>query len=263
MKMPSLFLAHGAPLLAIERNQYTEALKQLGEELPRPRAILIFSAHWESRVQAVGTTKLNATIHDFGGFPRELYEIQYPAKGDPALAAEALRIFAEANIPATAEPVRGLDHGAWVVLRMMYPEADIPVVSLSVNPQLSAEEQYAIGKALQAFREDGVLIIGSGGTVHNFAYMSMRSDTEEGDEWAVAFEEWLRDRIEAWDLESLFRYDTLAPYARQAVPLHGSEHFVPLLYAMGAADEDRTAAREHISFRYGSLSHVIWKFGAK
>ncbi|MEJ8548282.1 class III extradiol ring-cleavage dioxygenase [Brevibacillus borstelensis] len=263
MTMPSLFLAHGAPLLAIERNQYTEALKQLAKELSRPKAIMIFSAHWESCVQAVGTTEFNATIHDFGGFPRELYEIQYPAKGDPALAAKTMQAFAKVNISAQAEPVRGLDHGAWVVLRMMYPEADIPVVSLSVNPYLSPEEQYAIGKALRAFRDDGVLIIASGGTVHNFAYMNMRSDTEEGDEWAVQFEEWLRDKIEAWDLESLFRYETLAPYARQAVPAHGSEHFVPLLYAMGAADEDRTAAREHISFRYGSLSHVIWKFGAK
>ncbi|USG64752.1 dioxygenase [Brevibacillus ruminantium] len=261
MTMPSLFLAHGAPLLAIESNAYTQALRQLAEELPRPKAILIFSAHWESAVQAVGTTEYQSTIHDFGGFPQELYEIQYPAKGDPGLAAETIRLMADAGISAKAEPVRGLDHGAWVVLRLMYPKADIPVVSLSVNPLLPPAKQYEIGKALQPLRDRDILIIGSGGTVHNFSYINMRSNTGAGDAWAVQFEEWLKEKIEAWDTESVFSYETLAPHARQAVPAHGQEHFVPLLYAMGAADEARVAARTHISFRYGSLSHVIWQFG--
>ena len=261
MTMPSLFLAHGAPLLAIEKNEYTEALRQLAEELPRPKAILIFSAHWESRTQAVGTTESHATIHDFGGFPRELYEIQYPAKGDPKLAEEVMGLLEAAGIEAQADPVRGLDHGAWVVLRQMYPAADIPVVSLSVNPSLMPAEQYAIGAALQSLRDQDVLIIGSGGTVHNFAYINMRSNENAGDAWAVQFEEWIREKAEAWDMDALFRYETEAPYVRQAVPVHGNEHFVPLFYAMGAADAAKTASRKHISFRYGSLSHVIWEFG--
>jgi 4,5-DOPA dioxygenase extradiol len=173
--MPSLFIAHGAPLLAIEDNIYTQTLNQLPSLLPsRPRAIVMFSAHWESSEQTVGVMDTFPTIHDFGGFPRELYEIQYPAKGNMEIAKETVDLLQAAGVPVSMNTSRGLDHGHWVVLREIYPEAEIPVVSLSVNPQLSVEQQYAIGKALSPLRAKDVLIIGSGGTIHNFSYIDMR-----------------------------------------------------------------------------------------
>ncbi|CAJ1003997.1 dioxygenase family protein [Brevibacillus aydinogluensis] len=260
--LPSLFIAHGAPTLAVEKNAYTDALKELAGQLKRPRAIVIFSAHWESPVQEIGSADVFSTIHDFGGFPRELYEIQYPAAGDRLLAEETATLLRSAGVSVRFHPSRGLDHGAWVVLRLMYPDADIPVVPMSVNPALTPQEQYDIGRALRALRRRDILIIGSGGTVHNFAKINMWAKPGQADEWAVQFEEWLAETLTAWDLPALYRYRELAPYANWAVPRHGSEHFVPLLYAMGAADDDRRAQRLHLSFQLGSLSHVIWQFGA-
>ncbi|RNB70897.1 dioxygenase family protein [Brevibacillus panacihumi] len=261
--MPSFFIAHGAPLLAIEDNSYTQALNQLSGRLPRrPRAIVIFSAHWESSLQEVGSMDVYPTIHDFGGFPRELYEIQYPAKGDREIAEETYQLLQRAGVPVRMNEERGLDHGHWVVLRMIYPDADVPVISLSVNPQLTVEQQYAIGRALVPLRAKDVLILGSGGTVHNFSYINMRENSGAAYEWAVEFEDWLKDTLASWNVEDLANYRSLAPHAEKAVPVYGSEHFVPLIYAMGAADDVRTAERLHISFRYNSLSHTIWQFGS-
>lgn len=260
--MPSLFISHGAPLLAIENNIYTQALNNLPGLLPRrPRAIVMFSAHWESPVQEVGAMDTFPTIHDFGGFPRELYEIQYPAKGDMEIAMETVELLQAAGVPVSMNNQRGLDHGHWVVLRMIYPNADIPVVALSVNPQLSVEQQYAIGKALSPLRSKDVLIIGSGSTIHNFSYLDMRETSGNAFEWAVQFEEWLKEQLSEWNVTDLAGYRVLAPHAQKAVPVNGSEHFVPLIYAMGAADDVRSAKRLHMSFRYGSLSHTIWQFG--
>jgi len=261
--MPSLFIAHGAPLLAIEDNQYTQALGNLPTLLSRrPRAIVMFSAHWESSAQEVGVMETFPTIHDFGGFPQALYEIQYPAKGDREIAAEALELLQAAGVPARLNQSRGLDHGHWVVLNKVYPEADVPVVSLSVNPHLSVEQQYAIGKALIPLRAKDVLIIGSGGTVHNFSYIDMRETSEGAYEWAFQFEDWLQKTLTEWNVTDLAQYRSLAPHADKAVPAYGTEHFVPLVYAMGAADDERVARRLHMSFRYGSLSHTIWQFGS-
>lgn len=260
--MPALFVAHGAPLLAIENNSYTQAVNKLPNLLPRrPRAAVVFSAHWEASAQEVGVMETFPTIHDFGGFPRELYEIQYPAKGDQEIAEETVALLQAAGIPVSLNQSRGLDHGHWVVLRMIYPGADIPVVALSVNPNLSVEQQYAIGKALSPLRAKDVLIIGSGGTIHNFSYIDMRETSGGAFEWSLQFEEWLQETLTKWNVNDLAQYRSLAPHADKAVPAYGSEHFVPLIYAMGAADDERTAKRLHMSFRYGSLSHTIWQFG--
>ncbi|MED1725457.1 class III extradiol ring-cleavage dioxygenase [Brevibacillus parabrevis] len=260
--MPSFFVAHGAPLLAIENNSYTQAMHQISSLLPRrPRAIVMFSAHWEAFDQMVGTMETFPTIHDFGGFPQELYEIQYPAKGDQQIADETVQLLRDAGVPVTVNTTRGLDHGHWVVLRHIFPDADIPVVPLSVNPNLTVAQQYMIGKALSPLREKDVLIIGSGGTVHNFSYIDMRETQGRAFEWALEFEEWLHQSLSGWKVDDLARYRELAPHAEKAVPAYGSEHFVPLVYVMGAADDERTAKRLHMSFRYGSLSHTIWQFG--
>ncbi|MEK4029552.1 class III extradiol ring-cleavage dioxygenase [Pseudobacillus sp. FSL P4-0506] len=259
--MPSFFIAHGAPLLAIEDNEYTQFLTELGRTLVRPKAIVLLSAHWESPVQKVSDVNVYSTIYDFGGFPEALYQIQYPARGDKHVAKEIQGLFTKHRIPYEIEKRRGLDHGAWVILRMLYPEADIPVVAMSVNSRLTPEEQYKIGKALVELRENDILIIGSGGTVHNLGAVNMAADYGAVDDWAVDFDEWVARHLQSWELDTLFHYDTLAPTARLAVPPYGKEHFIPIFYAMGAADDKRTAELLHRSYRYGNLSHSVWQFG--
>ncbi|WP_053362274.1 class III extradiol ring-cleavage dioxygenase [Bacillus sp. FJAT-27251] len=259
--MPSLFIAHGAPLLAIEDNSYTQFLKSLGRTLPTPEAIVLFSAHWENTAQQVSDVDEFATIYDFGGFPEALYRIKYPAKGKKAVTKEILELFEQHNVVYKVDTKRGLDHGAWVVLRMLYPEADIPVISMSVNPHLPPEEQYKIGRSLASLREKNILIIGSGGTVHNLGAVKMGGNEENVDGWALDFDRWLERHLVNWDLSSLFKYESLAPAAEYAVPPYGKEHFVPLFYAMGAADNQQSAKLLHRSYRYGNLSHSVWQFG--
>ncbi|MFX3647148.1 MAG: class III extradiol ring-cleavage dioxygenase [Paenibacillus sp.] len=254
--MPSLFIAHGAPSLALEENVYTEFLQKLGQELPKPKAIVLFSAHWESTTQLVSSVANYETIYDFGGFQPELYQIKYPTQGDSETTAEVQRLFAEAGIPVQTDDVRGLDHGAWVVLRLLYPDADIPVVALSVNRYLTGEQQYQVGQALVSLREQDILVIGSGGTVHNLRRLNWESNGV--DPWASEFDNWLHDKLVSWDTESLFYYDKLAPSAQAAVPT--PEHFVPLLLAMGAGDQNKQASLLFKAYQYGNLSLSCWKF---
>ena len=259
--LPSLFIAHGAPLLAIENNEYTQFLNQLGRTLPRPKAIVLFSAHWESNMQQVSSVEDYRTIYDFGGFPEALYKIEYPAKGNHDITKEITQLFTSQGVSYEVDASRGLDHGAWVVLRMLYPDADIPVISMSVNPNLSPAEQYQIGKSLAGLREKDVLIIASGGTVHNLRALNWDKDLTGGiDDWALAFDEWLARHLKNWDVDSLFNYQSLAPTANLAVPPYGTEHFIPIFYALGAADNGKKAELLHRSYRYGSLSHSVWQF---
>ncbi|AQQ54634.1 dioxygenase family protein [Planococcus lenghuensis] len=259
--LPALFVAHGAPLLAIENNDYTQFLHSLGTEFPKPRAILLFSAHWESAVQQVSDVERFETIYDFGGFPEALYRINYPAEGDTAVTEEIMALLTAQGVPAEVESARGLDHGAWVVLKMLYPAADIPVISLSVNPHLTPAEQYTIGASLAPLRERDVLIIASGGTVHNLGALRMAGGDGTVDQWAVDFDKWLEDNLTDWNTDSLFRYEALAPAVGLAVPPRGNEHFIPLFYAMGAADREKQAQLLYRSYRYGNLSHSVWQFG--
>jgi 4,5-DOPA dioxygenase extradiol len=258
--IPSFFIAHGAPLLAIEDNEYTQALNDLGHTLPRPKAVVLFSAHWESATQQVSEVDEYKTIYDFGGFSEALYRIQYPAKGDKQITKDIQDLFTKHGVPYEVETERGLDHGAWVVLKLLYPNADIPVISMSVNPHLTPEEQYKVGKSLSALRKNDVLIVGSGGTVHNLGVMRMSEDNGQIDKWATEFDEWLERHLNNWDVESLFKYNSLAPAADMAVPPYGNEHFIPIFYAMGAADNGQKATLVHRSYRYGNLSHSVWQF---
>ena len=172
-------------------------------------------------------------MHDFYGFPEEMYQITYPAPGSAELAAQIRKRFEAGNLYAKAVTGRGLDHGVWVILRKMYPDANIPVVALSVDSKRSPSEQYSIGAMLSDLRQEGILIIGSGGLVHN---LRMVHKSDEPDEWAAAFDEWIAEQLSEWNLHQLFAYDKKAPHASDAVPSYGREHFVPLFYAMGAAD---------------------------
>ncbi|UNK18335.1 dioxygenase [Paenibacillus sp. N3/727] len=254
--MPSYFIAHGAPSLVLEEHAYTDLLKNFADQITKPKAIVLFSAHWEESVQTVSTVDEYSTIYDFGGFQDELYRITYPAKGDRSLSDQIQALFTKHGIESTLDEKRGLDHGAWAVLKLIYPNADIPVVALSVNRYLTNEQQYEIGKALSSLREQDVLIIGSGGTVHNLMGLNWRSDGI--DAWAEAFDSWLQSKLETWDTASLFNYSELAPYAREAVP--SNEHFIPFLIAMGAGDKDRKAQLLHRSYQYGNLSLSCWQF---
>ncbi|MFF2889408.1 DODA-type extradiol aromatic ring-opening family dioxygenase [Paenibacillus sp. NPDC057967] len=255
--MPSYFFAHGAPSLVLEEHAYTELMKQFGANTPKPKAIVLFSAHWEESVQTIGAAEPYSTIYDFGGFQDELYRITYPARSDRALSERIQSLFAKQGIDSVLDEERGLDHGAWAVLKLLYPDADIPVVALSVNRHLTPEQQYEIGKALGELREQDVLIIGSGGTVHNLRRLNWRS-SDGVDDWAESFDHWLQSKLEDWDVEALFRYMELAPHARDAVPT--SEHFIPLLLAMGTGDRNRQAKLLHRSYQYGNLSLSCWQF---
>ena len=262
MSQPALFIAHGSPTLAIEKNAYTDFLHRLGQEmLEPPDAIVVFSAHWDAPDQWVSTDAKHTTMHDFYGFPEEMYEIEYPAPGSPELSEEIEAIFRAHNLPYKASTGRGLDHGAWVVLRLMYPSANIPVVALSVDAKREPEEQYAIGKMLTELRQRNVLVIGSGGLVHNLRLLDWEG--REPAAWAVEFDDWIGQQLENWDLRQLFDYDRKAPHVRMAIPSYGREHFVPLFYAMGAADDEQHAVKLFQDYQYGSLSLNCWKFGGR
>ncbi|MBE9916854.1 dioxygenase [Paenibacillus donghaensis] len=260
MTLPSLFVAHGSPMLALEDNGYTRFLENLGQELPTPEAIAVFSAHWDTPDQSFSVDESHDTMHDFYGFPEEMYELRYPAPGSAKLSQRIGQLFEAGNLPNQPVRGRGLDHGAWVVLQKMYPDANIPVVELSVDSRRSPAEQYAIGAMLTELRRQNVLIVGSGGLVHNLRLIGQSGG--EADPWAVEFDDWVTEQLESWKMSELFEYAKKAPHARQAVPSYGSEHFIPLFYAMGAADDDRQAKRLFQDYQYGNLSLNCWMFGS-
>jgi 4,5-DOPA dioxygenase extradiol len=254
--IPSLFLAHGSPMTAIEDTPYTRFLENFAKNI-QPKAIVIFTAHWESEVLTISSSdEAYDTIYDFGGFPPELYTIKYPAKGSSQLAQQLADRFTNKGITVREDIKRGLDHGSWTLLHRMYPKADIPVVQVSVNPYLPAAEQFKIGEALRGLGEEDTLIIGSGVTVHNLRMLKWGQTTPEA--WAVEFDEWLIDKIQKRDLESLFRYSELAPYAAKAVPR--PEHFVPLFIAMGSGNPGKEAKVIHRSYDLGTLSYLSFQF---
>lgn len=259
-RMPVLFVAHGSPMIAVEDSAYTAFLSHLAESLPPPRAIAIFSAHWEEPVQAVNAASQLETMYDFGGFPDALYQVRYQPPGDPALAERIGALLAEAGVEHRLEHRRALDHGAWTILRRLFPTQAVPVVELSVNARLLPEEQYAIGCALAPLRDEGVLVLASGVTVHNFAMMTMARDDGQPAPWAAAFEQWLDGALLPWRLDDLFHYAERAPEAEKAVPPRAREHFVPLFYAAGAADGTREATLLHRDFPWGVMTNTVYRF---
>lgn len=254
--MQSLFLAHGSPMNAIEDKEYTRFLEQLGKTL-KPKAIVIFTAHWESEVLTISASDATyETIYDFYGFPEELYQIQYPAKGSSQLAHQVAEKFINHGILVQEDTARGLDHGSWTLLHRLFPQADIPVVQISVNPFLSPEKQFEIGKALRGLGEEEILIIGSGVTVHNLRIIKWGQVIP--DPWAVEFDDWLIEKIGHEDVDSLFHYEKLAPHAKTAVPR--AEHFVPLYIAMGSADSLSNAKVIFRNYEFGTLSNLCIQF---
>lgn len=225
-KMPVLFVGHGNPMNAIEDNAFHRTWQGLGETLPRPRAVLCISAHWETPGVVLTVTARPGTIHDFRGFPPALFEVEYPAPGDPALAARTAELLADFD--ASLEERRGLDHGAWSVLRPMYPDADVPVVQLGLDTRQTGDFHYRLGRSLAPLREEGVLILASGNAVHNLRLLDYRDPRPP--EWARAADAEIRSRIRAGDHAALIDYAGLGPEVCRGIPT--PEHYLPLLYAV-------------------------------
>ncbi|MHB1955253.1 MAG: DODA-type extradiol aromatic ring-opening family dioxygenase [Sulfobacillus sp.] len=257
--VPSLFIGHGSPMIAIEQSEYGDFLDRLGDKIEKPKAIVIFSPHWESRIQMVSDVDGYSTIYDFGGFPDELYRVKYPAKGNHEVSQKIQRLLAANGISYQVEKQRGLDHGSWNILYRIYPKADIPVIAMSVNQNLTPLQQFHIGKALSSLRMEGVLIIGSGVTVHNFGLFSVR-DNPDVQSAARTFEHWIEEQLKAWDTKALFDYEDKAPYASLAVPPNGREHFVPLFHAMGAASDHPEVNMLHRSWMMNIAPNTVYQF---
>ena len=227
-RVPALFLGHGNPMFAISDTIYSKTWSSIGGSLQRPRAVLCISAHWYEPACAVSSAASPDTIHDFGGFPAELYEVQYPAPGDPALAARVVELLQSDGFEL--DPERGLDHGAWSVLVHLFPEADVPVVQLSLDRTRPAAWHFGVAEKLRPLRDEGVLILGSGNLVHNLRLYAWGRQDVGGYDWALRFEALVRDHLARADFMPLVEYDQLGPDARLAIPT--PDHYLPLLYVL-------------------------------
>lgn len=255
--LPAIFFGHGNPMNAIASNDYTAAWRQMGQQTPRPKAILAISAHWF--VSDIGVTISTApkTIHDFGGFPPELFKVRYPAPGDPALARRVQKLLSPLEV--TLDDSWGLDHGTWSVLRHVYPEADIPVVQLSINETKPAAFHYEIGKKLAPLREEGILIVGSGNLVHNLHTYAWGRHTADPYDWAVRFETMAKEMILAGDFKPLVNYETLGGDAALSIPT--PDHYLPLLYVLGAGQQHEVIRFPVEGVDGGSISMLAVQVG--
>lgn len=247
--MPALFVGHGSPMNAIEDNEFSLTWQRLGRELPKPNAILCISAHWETKGTFVTAMEAPKTIHDFGGFPRELFAVQYPAKGSDTLVKETKQAISKAVVELDHE--WGLDHGAWSVIKHMYPEANVPVVQLSLDYRQGAAYHYELAKELVSLRNKGVLIVGSGNMVHNLGIMDWRN-ANQGYDWAVTANEKFKSLISSKNHTSLINYSSLGKEAQMSIP--SPEHYLPLLYILALQNNKEEASFFNDKEVYGSIS---------
>lgn len=257
--LPSLFLAHGAPDLPLSNHVAKRFLMGIAAGLPRPKAILIISAHWEAETATMGSASSPETVYDFGGFDPRLYQLQYPAQTDPVLIERVAALLSNAGQIVNRDPQRGYDHGVWVPLILTYPAADIPVVQLSLIQGGDGERHLDLGRALAPLRDEGVLIVGSGATVHN-----LRALAREGSPvpvWATSFDRDIQRSVEAGDHASLVSAPVATEVGRHAHPT--PEHFMPLLVALGAGGNGSVGRSIHQSFSYGSISMACFAFGSE
>jgi 4,5-DOPA dioxygenase extradiol len=252
MSMPTIFVSHGAPTLILQDVPARTFLASLGQQLPRPTAIVAVSAHWDTDMPAVSLAYHPETIHDFYGFPEELYRLRYAAPGAPALAERVAKLTGAAH-----DQHRGLDHGAWVPAMLGWPEADVPIFQLSVQPDQNPAHHIALGRKLASLRGEGVLVMGSGSATHNLRAL-VRDGASEPEPWAQEFDDWLADTVEKGDEAALADYRAQAPNAVDAHPT--DEHFLPLHVAFGAAGEGARGRALHRSFTLGNLSMAAYAF---
>ncbi len=256
-RMPALFIGHGSPMNALEDNAFTRDLQQWGKGLPRPKAVLVVSAHWETRGSWVSVAQQPATIHDFGGFPKALFEVQYPAPGAPEEARMAAEVAASFHVGLDSD--YGLDHGAWSVLRHLFPNADVPVFQLSLDHFQGPEYHYRLAKQLLPLRERGVLILGSGNLVHNLGILNCRDPNATPFDWAAEFDTQAAESLEKRDHSLLLKGPTLSAAARLAIPT--AEHFLPLLYTAALQTPEDDLRYIHEGFQHGSISMRSFQVG--
>jgi 4,5-DOPA dioxygenase extradiol len=255
MSMPTVFVSHGSPMLILEDLPARDFLASLGSLLPRPKAIVAVSAHWNTERPAVSLAERPATIHDFYGFPDALYRLRYEAPGAPELAARVAELTG-----AIRDPDYGLDHGAWVPAMLGWPQADIPIFQLSVQPHLTPAHHLALGRKLASLRDEGILVMGSGSATHNLRRLRRGEHDAAPEPWAKAFDDWLADTVQRGDERALADYRTVAPFAREAHPT--DEHFLPLHVAFGAAGPGARGTPLHRGFTSGNLSMAAYAFDA-
>ena len=253
---PSLYISHGSPMLALEPGASGPALARLAAEMSKPKAIVIVSAHWESNELLVSGNPQPETWHDFGGFPKALFDVQYPAPGNPQLATEVVDLLKADGLPARIDAKRPFDHGVWVPLSLMYPQADIPVVQVSLPTRGGPALQTRVGHALASLREHGVLLIGSGSITHNLRELDWHAGPESVESWAKTFRDWMIEKLAANDETALHDYRQQAPNAVRNHP--SDEHLLPLYFARGAGGEFGIA---HQGFTMGALGMDIYRFG--
>ena len=257
--MPVLFIGHGSPMNGIEHNEFSDSWAKLAKEIPLPKAILVISAHWLSRGTKITAMDFPETIHDFGGFPKELFEVQYPAPGNPELARETAAIIQSVEVELTHD--WGLDHGAWSVIRNMYPDATIPVLQLSIDYTKGPQFHYELAKELSSLRSKGVLIMGSGNMVHNLRMISFdRMDKEFGFDWAIEMNDIFKKHINSRNHQALVNYESLGSGAKLAIPT--PDHYYPLLYSLGLQNKKDEAAIFNDKLMAGSLTMTSLKIGS-
>lgn len=254
---PTLFLSHGSPMLALQDIPARDFMSGLGSTLTRPDAIVVVSAHWETAVPTANAVAANATIHDFYGFPPALFALTYPAPGSPDLAARVADLLGDAGLRASIDGQRGLDHGAWVPLLLMWPEHDIPVVQLSIQSSLGPGHHVQLGKAIEALRRENILVVASGSFTHNLRALQ-RSGAGAEPDWVTRFADWMHAAIMAGRTCDLVSYRRLAPFAVEAHPT--DEHLLPLFVAIGAAGEGAVPTRIHQSTDLGTLRMDSYRF---
>jgi 4,5-DOPA dioxygenase extradiol len=255
--MPAIFFGHGNPMNAVTNNRYSEGWRAIGEQISRPKAVLSISAHWFVPETAVTIGAAPRTIHDFGGFPRELYQVQYPAPGDPELALRVRDLLAP--LPVKLDNSWGFDHGTWSVLRHVYPDADVPMVQLSIDETQPAAFHFNLGKKLARLRDERVLIVGSGNLVHNLHAYAWGQHMADPYDWAVRFETKAKEMMMAGEFQPLIDYETLGRDAMLSIPT--ADHYLPLLYVLGAGRQG-----ERINFPVegvdgGSVSMLAVRLG--
>lgn len=258
-RMPVLFLGHGSPMNAIEDNDFVRGFRKVGEEIERPKAILCISAHWETRGTYVTAMEQPRTIHDFGGFPKALYEVEYPAPGSPELAKETVDMVRSTNIGLDHQ--WGLDHGAWSVIKHLYPKSDVPVIQMSLDRGKGPEYHYQLAKELSALREKGVLIVGSGNMVHNLGRVAWDKldEPEYGYDWALEAQDTMRTAILERDHRTLIDHDKQGSAFRLSIPT--PEHYLPLLYALALQEKDEDATVFNDRAIGGSLTMTSVRIG--
>lgn len=256
---PILFISHGSPMLVLTDSPARRFLETLGDSLPRPKAILVISAHWESDgAPAVSLAAQPETIHDFRGFPPALFGLEYPAPGAPELAAQVAQLLEQAGYAVGRSPERGLDHGAWVPLRLMYPQADIPVTQLALIHGAGPAAHEKLGHALATLRDEGVLIVGSGSLTHNLQEFRSQGVGAPAPSWVSDFADWMHEKLREQQREALLDYRRQAPYGERNHP--SEEHLLPLFVAMGAAGDAAKAERIHASYEHGVLAMDVYAF---